>query len=83
MKYSYKPRGICAYLIEFELDEGIVHDVIFHGGCTGNTAGICRLAEGMAADDVIARLKGIDCDGKGTSCPDRLAAAVEEALTAE
>ena len=76
-KFSYEPSGVCSALITFEVDDGIVKNVQFTRGCNGNTQGISRLVEGMHIDDVIARLKGTNCNGKGTSCPDQLARALE------
>ena len=81
MEYTVRPRGVCSMQIKFEIDDnGIVKNVKFLGGCNGNSKGISALAEGMEARDLIARLRGIDCNGKGTSCPDQLARAVEEAV---
>lgn len=76
-KFSYEPSGVCSALITFEVDDGIVRNVQFTRGCNGNTQGISRLVEGMNIDDVIVRLKGTNCNGKGTSCPDQLARALE------
>ena len=80
--FNYKTRGTCSAEIFFDLDNGIVKNVRFVRGCNGNTSGISRLVEGMNIDDVIARLKGTDCNGKGTSCPDQLALALESAKKA-
>ena len=77
MTYTYKTKGTCSTKIELELDGNIVHNVKFTGGCNGNTQGIAALCAGMKISDAIARLKGIDCRGKGTSCPDQLARALE------
>lgn len=79
MKYSYKTKGTCSREILVEVDDkGIVKNVKFIGGCHGNTQGVSILVEGMKIDDVIAKLKGIDCNGRGTSCPDQLAKALEK-----
>lgn len=78
-RLDYKPEGVCARMIHVELDGKTVKQVSFEGGCPGNTQGICRLAEGMDAEDVIEKLRGIRCRGKETSCPDQLAKALEEA----
>ncbi len=78
MKYMYKTKGTCSQMIEIDLDqEGRISDVQFHGGCSGNLQGISHLVRGMKADDVIARLKGIRCGIKATSCPDQFACALE------
>lgn len=76
-KFSYTPHGVCSAQIDFELENGIVKNVRFTRGCNGNTQGISALVEGMRVDDVISRLKGTDCSGRGTSCPDQLAKALE------
>lgn len=76
-KFSYEPSGVCSALIEFELEGGTVKNVRFTRGCNGNTQGISALVEGMNVDDVISRLKGTNCNGRGTSCPDQLARALE------
>ena len=74
-----EPRLLASPLLA-QVDNGVVKDVQFAGGCMGNQAGIRALTRGMKIADVIERLKGIDCGGKGTSCPDQLATALEEAL---
>jgi uncharacterized protein (TIGR03905 family) len=83
MKYSYAPQGVCARLIEFELEDGIVKNLSFTRGCDGNTKGIGRLAEGMPATTLVERLSGVDCGGRGTSCPDQLSLALRAALEQE
>ena len=83
MKYSVKTKGTCSAAVEFELDNGIVHNVSFIGGCNGNTTGISRLCEGVSAVEIVNRLKGIKCGFKPTSCPDQLAQAIENALEKE
>lgn len=79
-KFSYTPRGVCSAQIDFEIVDGIVKNIHFTRGCSGNTQGISRLCEGMRAEDVISRLSGVDCGGRGTSCPDQLATAISLAL---
>ena len=76
---DYRTRGVCAQLIHFDLDGDVVKNVQFLGGCNGNLQGISKLVEGMKADDVIARLEGIRCGNKATSCPDQLAWALKQA----
>ncbi|MBQ6267175.1 MAG: TIGR03905 family TSCPD domain-containing protein [Clostridia bacterium] len=80
MTYRYKTRGTCSRAIEFELEDGVLHNVRFDGGCNGNLKGIGALVEGQRAEDVIARCDGILCGYKSTSCPDQLAKALKEAL---
>ena len=80
MKHTYIPRGVCSRMIEVEIEDDIIVSCRFMGGCSGNTQGVAKLVVGMDANDAIERLKGIDCGGRGTSCPDQLANALEEAL---
>ncbi len=80
MNYKYKTHGTCSRQIEFELDNGIVKNVSFFGGCNGNLKGIAALVEGKPAQEVIDAIKGIKCGFKPTSCPDQLATALQEAL---
>lgn len=75
--YSYKTRGTCAREILFDIEEGKVRNIRFIGGCMGNTQGVALLAEGRDAEELIQLLKGVDCQGRGTSCPDQLAKALE------
>lgn len=77
--YTYKTRGVCSRAIEFDLEDGRITSCRFIGGCTGNTQGVAALVTGMDAREAISRLKGIQCRG-GTSCPDQLALALEQAL---
>lgn len=76
-KFTYQPQGVCSSQINFEVEEGIVKEVEVVRGCNGNAQGISALVKGMRIDDVIERLKGINCSGRGTSCPDQLARALE------
>lgn len=76
MQHEYKTRGVCASKILFDLDGDTVKNIRFVGGCNGNTQGVARLAEGMKIDEVVARLKGVRCGMKPTSCPDQLAQAL-------
>lgn len=80
MKYTYMPKGVCSRQIELEIEEGIVKSLTVIGGCDGNLQGIAKLVEGMKVEEVIKRMKGIDCRGKGTSCPDQIAKALESLL---
>lgn len=76
MKLSYITQGTCSKLIEIEVENNIVKDVCYAGGCSGNLQGISALVKGMAVDEVIARLEGIRCGNKLTSCPDQLCKAL-------
>lgn len=77
---KYKTKGTCSQYIDFELENGIIKNVVFTGGCNGNLKGIGALVEGMDAQEAIQRLSGITCGFKATSCPDQLAQALKEAL---
>ena len=74
---DYRPRGVCSQLIRVELDGDTIENVEFVGGCNGNTQGISSLVRGMKVDDAIARMEGITCGYKSTSCPDQLAQALK------
>ena len=75
---TYKTRGVCSREIRFEIEDNKIKTVQFIGGCSGNTQGVYRLIEGMDVDEAIRRIDGIDCGGRGTSCPDQLAKALKE-----
>lgn len=78
MKYSFKPKGVCSMQIEIEVENSLIKNVEFIGGCSGNTQGVASLAKGRNIDEVIAALEGIKCGFKNTSCPDQLACALKE-----
>lgn len=73
-------QGTCSRQIDIDLENGVIRRVAFTGGCHGNTQGVAALVCGMPAAEAVARLQGIDCRGKGTSCPDQLAQALKSAL---
>ena len=80
MTYTYTPKGVCSRKIQVGLENGVIVQVRFSGGCSGNTQGVAALVEGMEAKEAVRRLKGIRCGLKPTSCPDQLSLALEEAL---
>ncbi len=80
MRYEYRPNGVCSRAISFDLEDGIVKNVSFMGGCAGNTQGLAKLCEGRSAEELIENLGGIKCGFKPTSCPDQLAKAIGEAV---
>ena len=80
MQYKFTPQGVCSMGITFEMENDIVTNVKFLGGCAGNTQGVARLCEGRDANELVEILKGIRCGYKETSCPDQLARAIEAAL---
>lgn len=77
---EYIPQGVCSRHIAITLDGDVIREVVFTGGCNGNTQGVASLLRGMKIMDAIARLEGIDCKGRGTSCPDQLSKALRRAL---
>lgn len=79
---TYKTQGTCSTQIDIEVDGDIIKSVKFTGGCNGNLQGVSRLVEGMKAEDAIAKLRGIKCGFKPTSCPDQLSYAIEQAMNA-
>jgi uncharacterized protein (TIGR03905 family) len=78
--FVFKPKGVCSREIHISIRDGIVESVRFKAGCAGNALGIGKLVEGLPVETVIRKLKGIDCGGKGTSCPDQLAVALQECV---
>ena len=81
MQFEYKTKGTCSQKIFFDIEDGILKNVQFLGGCNGNLKGICSLVEGMNVQEVISRIEGISCGMKSTSCPDQLATALKEAIS--
>lgn len=79
MKYTYRTKGTCSRSITFDIEDGVVRNVQFEGGCNGNLKGIGAIVDGMKVGDVIDKLSGIRCGFKSTSCPDQLAQALREA----
>lgn len=77
---EYRTKGTCSRVIVIDIDDGVITECAFIGGCAGNTAGVASLVKGMKVEDVVSKLKGIKCGFKPTSCPDQLARAIEEAL---
>ena len=80
MVIEYQPKGVCARMMRIEVEDGVVKDFQVMGGCHGNLQGIGKLVAGMKVEDVIARLEGVRCGVKPTSCPDQLAQALKQAL---
>lgn len=81
MQYKFRPMGVCSMEITFDIENDIVKNVSFLGGCSGNTQGVAKLCEGRDAEEVMNLLSGIRCGSKGTSCPDQLAQAIREAIS--
>lgn len=80
VKFQYPTSGTCSRLIEIEVEDGLIKDVSFIGGCHGNLQGIGALVKGMRPEDVIARLENIKCGDKPTSCPDQLSKALRQMI---
>ena len=83
MKLTYRPKGTCSNRMDVEVEDGIIKSVVVTGGCSGNLQGIMKLVQGMPAKEVIARLSGIRCGPRSTSCPDQLAIALTKCMEAE
>ena len=80
MTIDYTPRGVCSQRFVIQVEDGVIRSLQVAGGCSGNLQGISRLVEGMPVKEAIARLEGIRCGMKPTSCPDQLAQALKAAL---
>lgn len=83
MTIQYKTKGVCSQQMNVKVEDGIVQWVQVIGGCHGNSQGVARLVEGMRAQDAIAKIEGIKCGYKPTSCPDQLSKALKVALAEE
>lgn len=77
---EYKTSGTCSRQVIIDVEDGVVCDCKFVGGCAGNTLGVASLVKGMKVEEAISRLKGIKCGFKPTSCPDQLARALEKSF---
>ena len=80
MTYTYTPRGVCSRKMKVDVEDGVIRSVEILGGCSGNLQGISRLIVGMRAEDAIAKMEGVKCGFKDTSCPDQLSIALREAM---
>lgn len=80
MQIEYKTQGTCSRQINITVEDGVVQNVEFFGGCNGNLKGISQLVKGMKVEDIIAKLENTKCGFKDTSCPDQLAKALKQAL---
>ncbi len=78
--YSYSPKGVCSTKIEFDVEDGVLHNVVFTNGCNGNLKAIGRLVEGKSANEIADILRGNTCGFKPTSCADQLAKAIDEVV---
>ena len=80
MTIELTPNGVCSRKMLVEVEDGVVKCLQVTGGCHGNLQGISKLVEGMTVEEVIRKLDGINCNGKGTSCPDQLAQALKQVV---
>lgn len=80
MHITYRPKGVCSQKMDIDVEDGIIEKVEILGGCSGNLQGISRLTAGMRVEDAIAKLEGIRCGFKSTSCPDQLAQALKKCI---
>ena len=80
MRYSYKTRGTCSQVINFNIDGNVIADIAFIGGCNGNLKAVSKLCDGMTVEEIESKLLGNQCGMRGTSCADQFAKAVREAL---
>ncbi len=83
LHYEYKTQGTCSQLITLDIDGGVVHNVVFYGGCSGNLKAISILVEGMKAEEVAEKLSGVRCGMRSTSCAHQLTKAVLAAAEEE
>lgn len=83
MNYTYKTIGTCSAEINFDINNGVITNVSFLGGCNGNLKAISKLVEGMTVEQIEEKLKGNTCGMRPTSCADQLARAVREAKDKE
>ena len=79
-QFTYQTRGVCSRSIDISVEDGIIREVVYHGGCSGNTQGVAALVKGMRVEDAVERLSGIRCGFKSTSCPDQLSQALKAYL---
>ena len=79
-QFTYRTKGVCSSAIDVCIESGVIQQVRYHGGCSGNTQGVAALVAGMTVEEAINRLSGIRCGFKSTSCPDQLSQALREYL---
>ena len=79
-RFTYTTKGVCSRAIEIAVEDGIIAEVRFVGGCQGNTQGVAALVKGSSITEAVERLSGIRCGMKSTSCPDQLAKALSAYL---
>jgi uncharacterized protein (TIGR03905 family) len=83
MTHTYIPRGVCSQKIDLTIEDGVIADLSFEGGCNGNLSGLSTLAKGRPAEEIAALLESTKCGSKRTSCPAQLSLAIREALKRE
>ena len=80
MQIEYGPEGVCSQRMSIDVEDGKIEKVEVRGGCSGNLQGISALLVGMPVEEAIARLEGIRCGFKPTSCPDQIAQALKKCI---
>lgn len=80
---THKTSGVCSRQIDLDIENGVIIDAKFTGGCSGNTQGVAALVVGMTVEEAIKRLRGIKCGPRPTSCPDQLAIALENHIASK
>ena len=78
MRYDYKTENTCAQMISFDIEDDVIRNIEFYGGCNGNLKGISALLVGMTTQEAVRRMEGICCGPRTTSCPDQLAQALKQ-----
>ena len=76
--YVFQPQGVCSRQMNISIEDGVIKELAVIGGCNGNLQGISKLVVGRRSDEVAELLQGVDCGGRGTSCPDQLARALNK-----
>ena len=79
MRYRYKTTGTCSQFIDFDINDNIITNIVFYGGCNGNLKAISKLLEGQTVEYIESKLRGNTCGAKSTSCADQFARAVRAA----
>lgn len=79
MRCEYRTKNVCSILISFDINDNVISNIEFTGGCNGNLKAIAKLVNGWTVEKIEEYLKGNTCGRRPTSCADQLAIAVREA----
>ena len=82
MQYEYWTTDTCSQVITFDIENNVIRNIMFHGGCNGNLKAIAKLVDGWTVDQIETALLGNTCGRRPTSCTDQLAKAVRAAANA-